>query len=337
MVLWKIPGDVTRVDVQKLVNHVFREEQASPTGPRPRKKEEPHIFKLGIERERTAVRRWLQVGGAQLLRELGLPGSWWCGLFLPRKDVFGEITDGDIDLLAGPLEFELNDEQWQACVAQESRRWPLGAARMNVINSALLRSAEEGLIRWPPRMDAVVACEVKASWFRPHPATWKATHKGEAARVKGQIRLLIDRGIDRVGFLHLGATEPREIGRMNPWLQAAADAAEAEDRFELLFSPAEVPTCGYFTAVMGSVPFAPEDTSGAGGVLRVHQLCSPNHAKTQGWRTQLQLRLAQLPRPTWPTAFVLVCPSCANWNLCATPRGTPCPCLSPRPGQGATP
>ena len=144
--------------------------------------------------------------------------------------------------------------------------------------------------------------------------------------------MLVDHGFDRVAFLHLGATQPREVGNTNPWIQAADDATEAEGRLQPVYEPSEMPTCGYFTAVMGSVAFAREDSAGAGGMLRTPQLCSPNLSRCREWRSGLQRRLAGLPRPTSPNVYICVCPHCSRQFLQTSSSVPVCDCHT---SQGA--
>jgi hypothetical protein len=140
-----------------------------------------------------------------------------------------------------------------------------GVARSVVVHHCWKRAAEDGLLRWPPRLNLIAACEMKASWFDAEKGTWHATHVREGPRVKGQLELLLRFGLDRVGFLHLGATKPRAVESINPWFLAGHDAAIARKTMPFVFAPNEMPQCGYFQAVVGSVPFACEDLSDAGG------------------------------------------------------------------------
>lgn len=280
-----------------------------------------------MDREDAAVRRWLHLGAGRLMRTLGLTGGWWCGLFLTRRDVFDGDSDGDVDILAGPLEFTLDDAQWNDRLDDEARHWPLFTPRASVKSFAIRRAVGDGLILWPPRVETVVACEAKANWYPPEAGTWKRTHEGEAAEIKGQLEYLIRQGVDRVGFLHLGATEPRDLPGMNPWLQAVGDAAAGADSFPGIYDPSEMPACGYFTAVLGAVSFAVEHHSGTGSGLRIRLAYAPNEVgSSSAWRTRLRERLGKLARPRTPTAFIATCPRCGEWRWQADPTSSTCPC-----------
>lgn len=293
-----------------------------------------HLWHAGEHREALALRRWLDPEHTgELLRALGLRGrpiaGWWCGLNLPRAELFAERADGDADLVAGVLEFDLTEDEWRDRLRASADRFALGAHPSNVENFAVLRAAADGRIVWPPRLDQMVACEVKASWYRTQrDPMWKATHVGERRRVMGQLRYLLDHGVDRVAFLHLGATEPRGDPQGNPWIAAGRDALEAEAALEHVFDPAELPSCGYFATVMGAVHFAEEDFAGAGGALIpiAPAQANPRATGSEAWRAALRERLGKLPRPPWPTAFVVACPSCGAWAVTAATSTAECSC-----------
>jgi hypothetical protein len=235
--------------------------------------------------------------------------------------LFDARLDGDIDFLAGPLELEVDEDEWRLRLEEECRRHHIGVARSVVVHHCWKRAAEDGLLRWPPRLNLIAACEMKASWFDAEKGTWHATHVREGPRVKGQLELLLRFGLDRVGFLHLGATKPRAVESINPWFLAGHDAAIARKTMPFVFAPNEMPQCGYFQAVVGSVPFACEDLSGAGGGLIVHQESPPLASPAQDWRGGLFQRLAALPKPRSLRAFIRACPHCGQWQL-ATISGT---------------
>jgi hypothetical protein len=56
-----------------------------------------HLYDAGLDRERFAVRRWMEFSGLSLFPALGITGGWWSGLFLSRRKVFGEAIEGDVD------------------------------------------------------------------------------------------------------------------------------------------------------------------------------------------------------------------------------------------------
>lgn len=250
---------------------------------------DPHIYAAGQDRENLATDRWLDsIGRLCFSAVFGLPGAWWCGIRLSRACVLDGSLAGDIDIVAGPLDYV------------------------------------EGRVQWPPRNDYLVACEVKASWFEAG-VGWHRTHEQEIAEIKGQLTILLDAAFDRVAFFHVGATKPsQEPG--NPWLVALDDAYQGRRDFPELFAPGELPACvAHFSAVIGSVSHKTEEAAGAGGAPTVHQACAPNpSASVQAWRHQLRDRLAGLPTPPVSNVFIKACRTCQQWTMLYRATGTVC-------------
>jgi hypothetical protein len=321
---WTIPGDLTRIEVEKFIEAAFRprfEAVPAPRQPDPR----PQIAALQATREPIGLSRWLTMWAPALSAALGVQGPSWSGLFLPRADILDPTLNGDIDFITGSLELELNSDEWERRVRMETEQMPIWAPHESATSRAMMQAAADGLIRWPPRLDSLAACEVKVSWFEPATNTWHATHKGEARREKGKLKLLRRFRFNRIGFFHLGATKPRSIESFNPWILAGSDASLASRSFDLLYSPAEAPECGYFQAVVGSVPFAAEDSSGAGGPLRIHQAATALvfESSTNNWE-RLVSQLSQLPRPRSCHIFVRACSQCKAWSLVNSPSVADC-------------
>lgn len=329
-VLWYFPGVPAALDVDKLVDFSFREDPPIPDVEPPTLPK--HLHALGMARERTGLQRWLTISAPDLFAELGIHGAWWCALNIPRCSVFGDSHDGDVDLIAGPLEFSVTEAEWAYRVERKGRDRPLDTPRGTILHTAVLRACAEGRILWPPRMDTVVACEVKASWFDPTREKWKATHVGEAQRIHGQLKVLLAHGIDRVAFLHMGSAKPR-VTKFNPWIQAATDSAAALERLPAIFDPADLLPCGYYRVVAGAVSHKSEELAGAGASMQVLQAALSNENRTrasQAWRKTLQDRLAACPHPMWPEVYVSVCSSCGKWNLSHLTEGH-CSCAATLP------
>ena len=321
---WTIPGDLTTIEVASFIETAFRP-RLEPL-PLPRQSDpRPQIAALQATREPIGLSRWLTMWAPALSAALGVQGPSWCGLFLPRADILDPALNGDIDFITGSLELELDSDEWERRVRMASEQMPIWASRQIAASHAMMQAAAEGLIRWPPNLDYVAACEVKVSWFEPATNTWHATHKGEARREKGKLKLLRRFSFNRIGFFHLGATKPRSIDSVNPWILAGSNASLASRSFDLLYSPTEAPDYGYFQAVVGSVPFAAEDSSGAGGPLRIHQAATTlvSEPSTNRWE-RLAAQLSQLPRPRSCHAFVRACSQCKAWSLVNSPSLADC-------------
>ena len=321
---WLVPGDITQIDVLGLIGEQIERRVNRPQPAARIEDQRPHISQLHSTREPVSTTRWLTINARNLAAALGIMQPFWCGLFLSRKAVLDSSLQGDVDFLAGPLELEVNETEWRDRLDAECRRHHIGVPRSLVIQRCTLKAAEDGLLLWPPRLNRLAACEVKASWFDAEARTWHASHRREGSRVKGQLKLLLRFGLDRVGFLHLGATKPRVVESINPWFLAGHDAEVARKALPFVFAPEELPECGYFQAVIGSVPFACEDRSGAGGSLMIQQQSQALALPVQNWREGLLKRLAELPRPRSLEAFISECPTCNQWQFTSVSGAGPC-------------
>ena len=247
------------------------------------------------------------MNGLQLFDALGVRGLYWCGLFLRRRDLFGDPQlQGDVDIIGGPMEFDLSREEWEDLWVAEARARSLDADPSWIQHGAVLRALAAGRLQWPPNMSKIVGCEVKASWFEPETGLWKASHASEARKVRGQLQVLLDKGLNRcAAFLHLGATKPKAVGPTHPWFEAGEQAARALENMPFVYEPSKEAAVGYFRAVVGALPFATEDHAGSGGSLLVEQDATERLVQCEPWREQLRARLGQLPRPLWPQTYVV--------------------------------
>jgi len=308
-----------------------------------------HLYSKGEAREGRALTTWLALQGADLLLAAGLGPMWWCGIGLPRSEVFCRDLQGDVDIFAGPCELLGGDQEMQARVREEESRWPPETHPSRFVEFALLRAAAEHRILWPPRLEFLVGIEAKASWFDPDKGVWKATHSQEGSRIKGQLQVLVENGVDRVAFLHLASTKPR-TAEVNPWMEALGDlkasrecpeaprprrgaAACRRDREPLpalLFDPREVDGCAYYQGLIAGVPHAPEVQSGALSPLDVVVSGRLRRARAEPisqWRRNLRERLGGLGPPSLPGVFLAPCIAHGKWCWASTPRlpADPCP------------
>lgn len=324
--LWLIPGSPEQLDIAGLTGLAFYVRDSAGLGSAERVPRGPHLYEAD-RREFVSIARWLALQADALMSALGLNDGWWCGINLPRRAIFGGDTDGDVDIIAGPLVLNCGpreQEQLRARVVADLS--PLDSPDV-VQHLCALSAADAGLVQWPPAVDYLVAVEAKASWFDPVKRAWKATRMGEANKVKGVLEQLVCRGFDRVAFLHIAATKPSDMAG-NPWLVAAAAAAEAmRCGYPLVFPPSEAPSCGYFMTLVGAVPFATEDEAGAGGTLKVLQPAPALVGRKQPWRQELAQRLKELSQPKRPRVFIRACssPGCGRWSHDAFPTVVSCP------------
>jgi hypothetical protein len=344
-VLWVLDGSFPQTPVEEVVRWSFRAEVIAPSATLPSTPPPspppppaagavmvtgPHIYNAGMDRERFAVARWLDGPfGHDLFQALGFRGSsWWCGVGLDRRDIFGEKKlDGDVDVIAGPIEFALTEGEFKARLDEEAKRHPLTMPRGAHVEAVLHAAAQEGRIVWPPRVEYIGACEAKASGYHSESGTIKASHSREGERIKGQLDMLLDRGVDRVGFLHIMGSSVPAATEVNPWLTAAAVASQAAEDTDFIYNPSDRPTCGYFTVAIGAVAHKTEEFAGSGGRLYVRQPCGPNMSDNKSWRRHLRDELAKLPRPMTWRFFILPCQKCGKWVMYSSPSLNPsCGC-----------
>jgi hypothetical protein len=277
-----------------------------------------YLGQLGTLRERAAVARWMYSHAEEIPRFLGLPNGWWCGLFLQRADLFGDRCDGDVDFIAGPLRYTFSDDEWEARVWAELRKRPFNTAVPYYhLIAAHAQAGQDGCVDWPPRIDYVVAGEVKASHHDGR--TWKATHENERVRIGGQLRYLDQRGVNRAAFLHVGATAPPESPD-GSWDAASQHLAVARASFPDAFDAEALPGFGCIRAIMAGVPGHNEARAGVHSPLiewAPARLLNPVVERV--WHSTLHERLASLPRPNYLRTWILACPSCAHWQLAALP------------------
>jgi hypothetical protein len=279
-----------------------------------------YLSDLGPERERVAIERWCFGHFPDLLAAVGLRRGWWFGFGLRRRDVFG-VGDGDVDIVAGPIELTWSPKERKEIVREQAARYQ--PRRVSWLRSlALLRAGELGFVDWPPRIGFVAAIEVKASFFNGR--KWKRTHEGERDEIRGQLDLLHDHGVNSVSFLHLASTTPAGvIGRS--W-HAAADRIDLANQigFPDVFNPDG--RTGILRAFMAAIPEGTEDMDGIheGLTTIAPPVCSP--IGEQPWHANLRRRLGELPKPTYFRTSILPCGDCDRWRLAGAPRTADFPC-----------
>ena len=305
-----VPGPPGDLDIEDFLDHWFK----LPTPPLPdlevRRAPPVHLYDREQEREGLLFERWLYLESAQFLQALGLPGRWWCGLFLDRADVFGTADSGDIDFIAGPLEFDLTPEAWVPYVKHEAAKCLLATQPSWYVAAAAQRAVDEGHVVWPPRVDFLVSGEVKASWFD---GEWHQTHKRAKRRLAGQLRYSLDRGVDHVAFLHLGVTKPKS----HSWLDAGGQLDQAMSGFPEVVGPDGLRSCAQFRAAIGALLQDEEHHEAAMSPFVTIAPVVENPARLtadRAWRMGLQERLGRLPPPRHFRTFIRGCSSCKEWR-----------------------
>lgn len=291
----------------------------------------PYLFE-SEPRERKTIVRWFPIFGGYLLAQLGITGHWWCGLCLPRQGILGQAgLEGDVDIVAGSLGFALTPEELALRVERKRQEladwhpsWPY--------TFAVQEAALEGHVDWPPGVSRLVACEVKVSWFdreaNPDRA-WRRSHRRKGSQVIGQLRLLKERGLARIGFLHIAVTRPLSgAPGLNPWLGGASEAFDVRDSFPQVFDPSSIPWCGYFRALVQPVTGGTEDKRGVGGIpqqIQSAEVLLANPPCATNSFSPLREALRQCARPLTPSTFVLACPRCQRWWTTPELSASACP------------
>lgn len=269
---------------------------------------------VGRGRERRQIEAWFFNLAHDTLGELGLGGGWWCAINMPRRDLFDDSSSGDVDILAGPLAYDLTSDEWSERLRSASRINGPALAEAN----AHAQAGWGGHVAWPPSIRYTVAIEVKASYYSDR---WKATHQDRAQQVLGALRQRQRYGINRVAFLHLGSlTSSNDVDAM--------DARSAIAGWpQLICDPEEFGDFGYGSAVMSNVASNGEPTWGAlRGIVWHSRPQLVNEVKRTKWHAALERRFATMPRPRTVCTYVHKCPYCDDWMHAgsASPDGFAC-------------
>ena len=266
---------------------------------------------IGKRREGLAIRRMVRSFAPNLLGQLGLLGGWWCAVEVPRADLL-EGEEGDIDLLAGPVELNVSEIEYAARLRAEAQRMSLFAHPSRLHEMLRLRLCQERRFKWPPDLRKVVALEVKASYFDGR--RWKAAQKGpgKVRPLIGQLKKLHRLGFHRVACLHLGATTPQSVPGEWPWFSALRAIRAAEEAFEPVLSQERltesgIGEVGYYHVLLGAVAHQLEGWSGAGGSTVVSLVKATTiESSEQPWKQSLRRKLATVGQPYGMQSFLVV-------------------------------
>ena len=273
---------------------------------------------MGEDRERQLVRAWMFHGAAELFARMGLGHGWWCAVDVPRTEIFGDGAGGDVDLLAGPLVFNVTPEEWQDRYESVAKRIGPQFSRAG----AEMEAAQEGLVIWPPKVKYTIAVEVKASFFD---GDWHSTHTGKRAKLRGSLKARLDYGINARALVHLGVTIPTaEAKEMDRLMDGALD-------FPTILEPADLHGAGYAIGMMGVVLKNGQVTWG--GIDGLDWRAAPEISSPQprDWHATLARRFALMPKPRSVRTYIHHCPHCANWMHAgsADPNGFACSTCAP--------
>lgn len=138
----------------------------------------------------------------------GLDASFcWYVLGL-KKQRLGWPGDGDIGLLAGPLEFDNQAEFVSRFVEERKSRYEWHPTQVALLTAA--KMAEKGRIKWPPSPNKLVAIEAKCLSLEVTAASRPNFKSAEAsaAHTRAQVGSLLRMGFDRVALLDIITNPP---------------------------------------------------------------------------------------------------------------------------------
>jgi len=151
-----------------------------------------------------------------------------------RKDRLTNSAIGDVDLLAGRLEWT-NPEQFEALRQKEMKQARAGTHPNNLAFLAALELASAGGIKWPPSTAWLAAVEAKCAYLNPQAPSISAENlkstKGsvkKVAHMQEQLKSLLELGFNRVALLDVIANPPVSGPDGQAWLNAAAVAADSK-------------------------------------------------------------------------------------------------------------
>ncbi len=338
---WIVAGDPTGIDIDEYVASCFTVEAGSTGDPMPKPHAgEPQLWAVK-RRSDVGMQRWLEHHASALFRALGVTGPFWCGMNLRRREVFGAGNDGDVDIIGGPLTWDIDPASWAKRIEAIVRTVPPTAHHSHAEERACQTAAADGHIEWPPRLDRLVACEAVASYYDSDADQMKRTLVDEMHRVEGQLRLLDRYGVDRISALHIIATRPGAPTGAHPWFQATDEAMRALDAVQRLgdLAIAHRPArAGFFRIVMAAVGDLSERTAGSGmplDVIRAAGAPCGDLATVSDWRQdELAPRLARLPNPRSSVAYIRRCDACGDWYWSPWQPFGACPCATLRCPDG---
>ena len=132
-----------------------------------------------------------------VLERMGLSCLSWVIVEALKPGLVPGIV-GDVDILAGPMDFQDWNDFHEAMVEQE----PLHLQYPNNLRERLAgkKVSEAGGIKWPPEPPYVVGIEVKCAYFTDKAHSTKSSAE-RVARIRNQIDWLQKMGLDRFALL----------------------------------------------------------------------------------------------------------------------------------------
>jgi hypothetical protein len=216
------------------------------------------------QREAEATRHVLSspLHQERLLGPMGLGKLTWVIMEAQKPGLVPGMV-GDVDILAGPMEFSYPETFDSALKEERSLRAEWHPYWHEYL--AGKRVAEADGIKWPPTPSYVIGIEVKCSYFDTEPGSTKSSPR-KVYGIRKQIDSLLKMGLDRVALLDVIANPPSDGANSQAWMVAAHQARTSlEATREILAGRLpDDSASGHFVWASGSVVGGDESMRGAG-------------------------------------------------------------------------
>jgi hypothetical protein len=252
-----------------------------------------------------------------LLNPMGLASFSWILIEVDNIHLVPSIK-GEVDILAGPLQFRVPEDLQRVLKRQRSERPDRHPYWHEVL--AAKEVSEAGGILWPPALSYVVGVEVKCAYFsdRLHATKDSKSHVND---IRKQVNRLGRMGFDRMALLDVIANLPNGGVNSNAWLEAGGRAQDSLEKMKNILDvrlPHGTPAAQFIWSV-GAVIGGDESDRGAGApkMLRrglLNPALAARNAKVLANREVLLARMSQilkgLPQPTYFPAIFAGCRVC---------------------------
>jgi hypothetical protein len=197
-----------------------------------------------------------------LLGPMGVGSLCWIVMEVDNIHLVSSIV-GEVDIIAGPLEFREPEVFERALKGQEAKypdrhpSWHETLAAMEV--------AEAGGILWPPSPAYVVGVEVKCAYFSDRLHAVKDS-RAQVRGIRKQVKRLATIGMDRLALLDVIANPPSAGENSGAWVKAAGRALGSLSKMKHILAarlPRET-VAGQFVWSVGPVVGGDESARGAG-------------------------------------------------------------------------
>jgi hypothetical protein len=271
---------------------------------------------------RTLVR--LRFLAERVFAPMGLDAYFaWFVLWMDKKRL-NRSENGDIDILAGPLEWNDPDEFRSRFKEEQERKPQWHPTRVADLTARFL--AEEEGIKWPPSTSLLVAIEAKccvlpreAQSVSRENMKSKKTSKSDLAHTRAQVKSLLHMGFDKVVLLDVIGNPPVTGLDGQAWFTALELAGLSREAFDLDLQnrlPTNSPA-GHYVWSIGAVVGGDESRRGAGSPIELRQaiqnpFLTDEEAKLRRAELEINLRnqLEALPAPRNLNAVFEDCQKC---------------------------